>query len=282
MTAYPFVPGHEVVGEVVETGTAVTNFKTGARVGIGWQRSACLACEDCLAGKDNLCSQSTGVITHGRGGFGDHLVMDSRFCFALPDDIATEFGGPLMCGGITVYSGLRSAGMSSGQRIGIIGVGGLGHMAVQFAARLGNQVTVFTTSQDKAEEAARLGAHEAVIVRDGQLSRAPAKPFHLILNTAPVPIPAELYLNLLGSDGTLCFVGAPNQPISVPVFPLLVKRRRVMGSPIGSRGMILEMLETAARFGVQPVIEKFPMREANAAIEKVRKNTIRYRAVLLA
>jgi uncharacterized zinc-type alcohol dehydrogenase-like protein len=130
----------------------------GARVGVGWQRSACLHCKDCLAGNENLCDENTGVISHGHGGFADYLVMDSRFCFALPDGIQTDVAGPLMCGGITVYSALRHAGMSSGQHIGVIGVGGLGHMAVQFASKLGNTVTAFTTSAVKAKEAARLGA----------------------------------------------------------------------------------------------------------------------------
>ena len=282
MTTYPLVPGHEIVGEVVEAGSAVTHLKTGTRVGVGWQRSACLHCEDCLRGNENLCNEMTGVITHGHGGFADYLVMDSRFCFPLPEDISTESAGPLLCGGITVYAGLRHAGMSSGQRIGVIGVGGLGHMAVQFASKLGNVVTVFTTSEDKAREAARLGAHHAILVRGNELSQTPKRPFHLILCTAPASISSELYLNLLAADGTLCYVGVPSEPLSIPLFPLLVKRRRVMSSPIGGRAMMREMLETAAQFGVRPTIEKFPFGAVNRAIEKVRNNTIRYRAVLLA
>lgn len=282
MATYPLVPGHEVVGVVLETGAAVRHLKPGTRVGIGWQRSACLQCEDCLRGNDNLCDHSTGVISHGHGGFADHLVMDANFCFPIPADVATEHAGPLLCGGITVYSGLRHAGMGSGLRVGVIGLGGLGHLAVRFARALGNSVTVFTTSPDKAEEAAKLGAHDAILVRDGQLSRPPAKPFHILLSTVPAALPCDLYLNLLSGDGVLCFVGVPGAPVSVPVFPLLVKRRRIMGSPIGSRAMIREMLENAARFGVRPIIETFPMSGANDAIAKVRNNSIRYRAVLLA
>jgi uncharacterized zinc-type alcohol dehydrogenase-like protein len=281
MTRYPLVPGHEVVGSVAATGAAVSALAVGVRVGIGWQRSACLECEDCLRGNDNCCSGSTGVISHGYGGFADHVVMDSRFCFPLPDEIPTEFAGPLMCGGITVFGGLRAGGMSSGQRIGVIGVGGLGHLAVQFAARLGNHVTVFTSSEDKAEQATRLGADEAVLVRDGQLSRRPARPFHLILNTAPAVIPCGPYLELLATDGTLSLVGAPAEPLLVPVFPLLLKRRRIVGNPIGSRAQMREMLELAARLGIKPLIETFPLAQANAAIDKIRRNTIRYRAVLV-
>jgi alcohol/geraniol dehydrogenase (NADP+) len=279
---FPLVPGHEVVGEVAEAGSNVSHLRPGTRVGVGWQRSACLHCTDCLRGNENLCSQATGLISHGHGGFADHLIVDSRFCFPLPEDLPTDLAGPLLCGGITVYSGLRFAGMSSGQRIGIIGVGGLGHLAVQFAHKLGNDVTVFTTTQDKAETAGRLGAHDAILVRRSEFSRLPDKPFDLILSTVPAAIPCDIYLNLLGSDGVLCFVGVPSESLSIPLFPLLVKRRRVMASPIGGRAMMQEMLETAARFGVQPMIERFPLADVNTAVAKVRHNAIRYRAVLLA
>jgi uncharacterized zinc-type alcohol dehydrogenase-like protein len=279
---YPIVPGHEVVAEVLEIGSSVTHLRAGARVGVGWQRSACLHCPDCLKGDENLCAASTGVISHGRGGFADHLVMDSRFCFALPDDLATNVAAPLLCAGITVYAALRAAGMRSGQQIGIIGVGGLGHLAVQFASKLGNRVTVFTTTDDKAEHAARLGAHEAIIVRRGELSAKPARPLDLILSTVPTAIPCDAYLNLLGSDGTLSFVGVPDAPLTIPVNLLLAKRRRVMASPIGGRAAMVEMLETAARFGIQPLIETFPLGDVNTALTKVRRNTVRYRAVLTA
>ncbi|NGO39677.1 NAD(P)-dependent alcohol dehydrogenase [Limisphaera ngatamarikiensis] len=279
---YPLVPGHEVVGEVVAVGPLVTHLSPGMRVGIGWQRSSCGQCEDCLRGQDHLCDQSQGVITHGHGGFASHLAVDARYCFPLPNELPTEAAGPLLCGGITVYSALRAAGMGSGLRIGIIGMGGLGHMAIQFASRLGNHVTAFTTTEAKAREAAQLGAHDAILIRNDQPSRRPDRPLHIILNTAPVPTPVEPYLDLLASDGVLCYVGAPTAPISVPIFPLLVKRRRIMGSPIGSRATILEMLENAARFGVLPRVETFPMSKVNDALNRVRQNQVRYRAVLLA
>jgi alcohol/geraniol dehydrogenase (NADP+) len=281
LTDYPLVPGHEIVGEVLEKGSALSHLKSGQRVGVGWQRSSCLHCEDCLRGNENLCDANTGLITHGHGGFANHVLVDGRFCFPLDDGLPTEFAGPLMCGGITVYSGLRYAGMTSGQRIGIIGVGGLGHLAVQFASKLGNTVTVFTTSDEKAHQAARLGAHESIIVRRGALAHQPKKPLDLILSTVPTSIPCELYLDLLGSDGTLCFVGVPNEPLAIPLFPLLLKRRRVMASPIGGRAMMRAMLDLATRFGIQPTIERFPMSEVNTAIAKLRRNSLRYRAVLV-
>ena len=280
MTSYPFVPGHEVVGHVIEKGSMVS-LKTGARVGIGWQRSACLECDDCLRGNENLCAHSTGVITHGHGGFADHIVMDSRFCFVLPDGVADESAGPLMCGGITVYSALRHAGMTSGQHIGVIGVGGLGHMAVQFAAKLGNRVTAITSSYDKAEEAAKLGAHDALIIpRGGQPAKKPSRPFDIILNTSPAVIDMGMFINFCAADATIALVGAPNDPQSFPVFPLLSKRIRIMGSPIGGRAIMRDMLRISDEYGIVPVVEQFPLSEVNTALGKVRDNTIRYRAVL--
>lgn len=280
MTTFPLVPGHEAVGEVVETGRDVAHLKPGMRVGVGWQRSACLQCKDCLSGNENLCAQLTGVITHGHGGFADYLLMDSRFCFPLPEGIESRVAGPLLCGGITVYSALRHAGMTSGQEIGIIGVGGLGHMAVQFASRLGNRVTVFTTSDDKAEFAARLGASEAIVTRGGRPPENIKRPLDILVSTVPASLDWGAYMNLLGTDGTLSFVGLPDQPISVGIDKLLFQRRRIMASPIGGRAIIMDMLDAADRFGVAPIVETFPLSECNTAIEKVRTNTIRYRAVL--
>jgi uncharacterized zinc-type alcohol dehydrogenase-like protein len=282
MAQYPLVPGHEVVGEVVEAGSGVKHLKTGQRVGVGWQRSACLTCTDCLRGNENLCSANQGVIVGHHGGFADHMVMDSRFCFPLPEGIATEAGGPLMCGGITVYSALRFAGMTSGQEIGVIGVGGLGHMAVRFASRLGNRVTAFTTSRDKAEFASRLGAHEAIVVEDGKVPQTLRRPLQIIINTVPLHLDWNAYLNLLDSDGVLTFVGVPAGPSQIDLMNLLFKRRRVMASPIGGRAVMEDMLINADRFGIEPIVETFPLSDCNAAVTKVRDNTIRYRAVLLA
>jgi uncharacterized zinc-type alcohol dehydrogenase-like protein len=281
MSQYPLVPGHEIVGEVVECGAAVFHLKAGDRVGIGWQRSADLTCLDCLHGDDNLCDSSTGVISHGHGGFADALVMDSRFCFPLPAGLPSESAGPLLCGGATVYSALRNAGMSSGQKIGIVGVGGLGHMAVQFASKLGNEVTIFTSSQDKANEAARLGAANAIITPAGERPRTKER-FDIILNTAPAELDWNGFLKLLASNGTLSFVGLPGGPAEIDLNLLLGKQRKVTASVIGSRGRITEMLQVADRYGIAPIVEQFPLAEVNAALQRVRDNTIRYRAVLKA
>ena len=153
---YPVVPGHEAVGTVVEVGPLVSHLTPGDRVGVGWQSGACLHCRDCLRGNAQMCEvDNRATILHQYGGFGDHMTVDSHFAFPIPDGLPSEAAGPLLCGGITVYSGLRHAGMTGGQEIGVIGIGGLGHLAVQFAAKLGNRVTVFTSSPDKAEFAAQ-------------------------------------------------------------------------------------------------------------------------------
>lgn len=280
---YPLVPGHEIVGEVIELGPQVTHIKKGDRVGIGWQSGACLHCDDCLNGNENLCAENKGVISHGYGGFADHVQIDSRFCFVIPKNISSEVAGPLMCGGITVYGALRHAGMTSGQEIGVIGVGGLGHMAVQFAARLGNRVTAFTTSKDKAEFAAKMGAHDAIVTASGA-PKPPKRGFDIIISTVPVNLDHNPYVDMLRADGTLTFVGfpAPTTLVNIALAKLLFKRRRIMASPIGGRGLIRDMLDVADRFGVVPVIEKFPLQQCNEALQKVRDNKVRYRAVLMA
>jgi len=279
-TKYPMVPGHEVVGEVLETGRLVEHLKSGDRVGVGWQRGSCMHCEDCLRGDEILCDENTTTIGDGYGGFCEHLLHDARFTYKLPDGVASENGGPLLCGGVTVYGALVAAGMKPGDHVGVIGIGGLGHMAIQFASKLGARVTALTTSPDKAEEAAKLGAHEAITGKGGDFDKQPKRPFDLLVSTAPVMFDYMPYIDMLGSDGTLCFVGLTSDPLTVPIFPLLVKRRRVMANPLGGRHVHRDMLRIADEFGIEPVTETFPMSKVNDAIQKVRENTIRYRAVL--
>lgn len=281
MSRYPLVPGHEVIGKVVAMGEAVEGLALGQRVGIGWQASACMTCPDCLAGNENLCDANKGLIVTGGGGFASHVKVDGRFAFPLPEGLPPE-ASPLLCGGVTVYSALRAAGMRSGQQIGVIGLGGLGHMAVLFASRLGNSVTVFTTTPAKAEQARQLGADVAVLLpRDGRAPK-PNQRLHILLVTVSQSLDWQGFLEWLGSDGTLAIVGAVAKPLEIPLWALLRKRRRVMASPIGGRAIMIEMLDLAARLGIRPQVEAFPMKEVNSAIEKVRNNQIRYRAVLTA
>ena len=277
---YPLVPGHEVIGEVAEIGPQVTHLKVGDRVGVGWQRSSCLQCRDCLRGNENLCDENQALIVTGPGGFADYLMVDSRFAFPIPKGIDSKIAGPLLCGGITVYAGLRNAGMGSGQEIGILGIGGLGHMAVQFAKKLGNRVTVFTTSQDKAEFAHKMGADEAIVVGKGEIPQAPSSKLDILLSTVPAALDWAPYIDFLDSGSALAFVGLPEAPLSIPSFPQLMKQRRIVTSLIGGRAMINEMLAIAEKFEIEPMVEVFAIAQANEAMQKVRDNQVRYRAVL--
>lgn len=278
ISKYPLVPGHEIVGRVIDVGNEVKHLKIGDRVGVGWQAYSCMECEECLHGKENLCEKNIGTIVGRHGGFAKHVQVDGRFAFRIPDSIESHNASPLMCAGITVYSALRYAGMTSGQHIGVIGVGGLGHLALQFANKLGNKVTVFTTSQDKAEFALNLGASE-VVLNPTPKDRLKDK-LNIIINTVPADLNWKYFIEQLKTDGTLTFVGVPPKPIQIHVGLLLDQRKRIMASPIGGRAMIVEMLKVAAEHEIFPVTEVFEKEECNEAVEKVRKNTIRYRAVL--
>lgn len=277
---FPMVPGHEVAGEVVRVGSAVQRLKPGSRVGVGWQAGACLECNDCLRGHENICDKSRSLINTEYGGFADHLKVDARFAFSLPGDIEAKMAGPLMCAGATVYAALRSGGMSSGQRIGVVGVGGLGHIAVQFANKLGNDVIAFTGSSDKAEFASRLGAKDAVVVPRGGKVPGDGRKLDIILVTSGEELDWGSYLGQLDSGGALVLVAITFKPISIPVLAMIGKQRRIMASLIGSRASINEMLSLAARLEVRPIIETFPLAQASEAVSRVRENKVRYRAVL--
>jgi len=281
---YPLVPGHEVVGEIVEVGAQVEHLRVGERVGVSWQCASCGVCRDCLRANENLCDGNKALILDGYGGFADFVQLDARWVFPLPESIPTPLAGPLLCAGVTVYASLRDAGMGSGQRIGVIGIGGLGHLGVQFAAKLGNRVTAFTTSSDKANFARELGAHDAVILpRDGKFP-SPPKPeerLDILLVTATADLDWAGALEWLDSDGALSVASVPDHDLQIPVFALQNKRRRVTGSNVGSRHVILETLRIAAQYDVRPLVETFGFEQANEAMEKVRQNAVRYRAVLV-
>ena len=281
---YPLVPGHEVVGEVVAVGANVEQFKIGARVGVSWQCASCGHCRDCGRGNENLCDDNRALILDNYGGFADFVQLDARWVFPLPGVLETHLAGPLLCAGVTVYASLRDAGMSSGQNIGVVGIGGLGHLAVQFAAKLGNRVTAFTTSADKADFARELGAQSAVILpRDGKFPPPPARDERLdiLLITATADLDWAGALEWLGSDGALSVASVPDSDLQIPVFALQNKRRRVTGSNVGSRHIVLETLRIAAQYDVRPIVETFSFEQANEAMERVKNNDVRYRAVLV-
>ena len=266
---FPLVPGHEIVGTVV----AGRAFAPGERVGVGWQRNSCGECEYCRAGEQVLCPKTEATCQGNFGGFADRIRVNERFAFRIPAELPSETAAPLLCGGVTVYTPLRTHA-AKGSRVGVIGIGGLGHLALQFAKALGFEVTAFSRVADKEPEARQFGA-------DHFLAGDPAKgSLDLILNTAHAAPDMEAYLGALCHKGVFCQLGAASSPLVVPSMPLIVGGRSVTGSAIGSPSVIREMLTFAARHGIAARPEVVPMREANEALDKTRRNQARYRMVL--
>jgi len=280
ISQYPFIPGHEIIGTVQATGAEVASVEVGQRVGLGWQSNSCGVCEWCTQGLENLCPASEGTCVHRHGGYADSVRANARFVIPIPEALESENAAPLLCGGITVYSPLRLHGVNPSSRVGVVGIGGLGHLAIQFARTFGAEVTAFSTSVAKEEEARALGAHNFVNSRDLKAMKDVAGAMDLILNTANADQEWGVYAAALRPTGTLCFVGVPPSPISVHAFPLISGQRAISGSPIGSPYRLKEMFDVAARHGVRATTEPFPMAQANEAIDKVKKGKVRYRAVL--
>lgn len=279
-SSYPLVPGHEVIGTIHQVGSGVTQLKPGQRVGIGWQSDSCGECEWCSRGEENLCARAAPTCVGRHGGFADFIRVNSRFAIPVPDALSSEGAAPLLCGGITVFSPMRAAQLGPQHRVGIIGIGGLGHMALQFARAFGTEVTAFSTSADKEAEAKRMGAHHFVATKDPQALKKLGGSFDFILSTVNADLPWLDYVSALRPYGNLCFVGAPPSNFSVPVFPLISGNKRISASNTGSVAGLREMLQVAARHGVKAQTERFPLAQVNQAISRVSKNEVRYRAVL--
>lgn len=280
MTAWPFVPGHEVVGTVTERGAEVRHLALGQRVGVGWQAGSCHACEWCHAGEENLCGRSSGTCVQRYGGYAEALTVDARFAVPIPEGLPSGAAAPLLCGGVTVYSPLRQFGIRAHHRVGIVGIGGLGHLALQFARALGADVTAFTSTAAKEAEARSHGAHRVVITSTPGALAAEAGTLDFVLVTASADVDWLGYLGALRPKGALCVVGAAPKPLEIPAFALIGGQKQVAGSVIGSPAVILEMLGVAARHGIRAQVEGFPMARVNEAIAKVREGRVRYRAVL--
>ncbi|MBU8934145.1 MAG: NAD(P)-dependent alcohol dehydrogenase [candidate division Zixibacteria bacterium] len=280
MTAYPIVPGHEIAGTVAAVGKSVQNVKPGDRVGLGWYSKSCMICDTCLAGDHNLCASSESTIVGRHGGFGDKVRCHWSWVIPIPDKLEIKSAGPLFCGGITVFNPIVQFDVKPTERVGVIGIGGLGHMAVQFLSKWGCHVTAFTSSSGKAEEARRFGAHEIVDSRDDKALEAAAGSQDFLLVTANVTLNWPLYLNTLRPKGRLHFVGAVLEPLAIPVFSLLMGQKSVSASPLGSPATTKEMLQFCTRHGIEPQIEVFPMSKVNEALDHLRAGKARYRIVL--
>ena len=280
MTVYPFVPGHEGIGRVVARGPQALGLSVGQRVGIGWNAHSCLHCAQCIAGRQHLCAQVQGTITGRHGAFADRVRCHWVWAVPLPDALSAADSGPLLCGGITVYSPLELLGIRPTDRVGVIGIGGLGHMALKFCHAWGCEVTAFTSSASKEEEARAFGAHRVVSSRDTAAIQALAGTFDLILDTVNATLDWNALLAALAPGGHLHVVGAALEPIPIPAFALISGQKSVSGSPTGSRGSIDTMLAFAARHRIAPQTEHFPMSRVNDAMDHLRAGKARYRIVL--
>ena len=278
---YPFVPGHEAVGTVVAMGPEAKGLAIGQRVGIGWSSSSCLSCHECLSGDHNLCAHKQETIVGRYGGFADRLRAQWTWVRPLPDALELATTGPLLCGGVTVFAPFLKHKISPTARVGVIGIGGLGHMALQFANKWGCEVHAFTTSDSKEAEAHRLGAHFVHNTkRDGVFQKI-AGSLDLIISTINVPLDIPGVLGTLAPNGRLHVVGAILEPMPVPAFGLISGQKSLSGSPTGSPTTISTMLEFSARHAIAPITETFPMSQVNEALEHLRSGKARYRIVLI-
>ncbi len=280
ISQYPFIPGHEIIGKVLAAGSDVKFLEVGQRVGLGWQSNSCGHCEWCVKGQENLCPAAGATCVHRHGGYADRVRANARFVVPVPDAIESEHAAPLLCAGITVYNPLRINGVNPSSRVGVVGIGGLGHLAIQFARVFGAEVTAFSTSPAKEEEARALGAHRFVNSLETKAMKETTGSLDFIITTVNAEQDWGAYLQALRPNGTLWFVGVPPKPVSVQAFPLISGLRTIGGSPVGSPSRLREMFDVAARHGVKATTELFPMSKANQAIEKVKKSKVRYRAVL--
>jgi len=280
LSKYPFIPGHEIVGTVTAVGSAVTDRQLGERVGIGWQADSCGICEWCRQGDEHLCAKSQPTCIGRNGGYADAIRVNSRFAIPVPEVLASENVAPLLCGGITVYSPLRNHLARPSSRVGVIGIGGLGHMAIQFARAFGCEVTAFSTSKDKEAEARELGAHNFVNTLDTGALKKVGSSFDLILSTVSADQDFQGFVNALRPKGNLVILGASPSPLQIAGFSLIMGQKAIAGSPTGSPRDLHEMLDVAARHNIKAITESFKMKDANEAVKRVKNNKVRYRAVL--
>lgn len=279
-TEYPVVPGHEVVGKIAQIGSNVSNLAIGQIVGLGWHAGFCDRCSMCHSGDHNLCASAQPTVIGHHGGFADKVRAAGNSVVVIPDGIDLESAGPLFCAGITVFNPLVQFDIKSTDKVAVIGIGGLGHLALQFLNAWGCEVTAFTSSADKREEALALGAHQTLNSRDEAEITEAAGRFDFIISTVSVKLDWNLYLSTLAPRGRLHFVGAVLDPLDIAVFPLLLGQRSVSGSPVGSPETMVKMLEFAKLHHIKPKVEKFGFDKVNEAIARLRNGDAHYRIVL--
>ncbi len=285
-TVYPCVPGHEIVGRVAKVGSGVTAFKVGDLAAVGCMVDSDRTCPACRDGLEQFCPNFTLTYNfpdkHGTapvtyGGYSDSIVVDERFVLHVPSNLNLAGAAPLLCAGITTYSPLKHWGVTKGKKVGVVGLGGLGHMGVKFAHALGAHVVVFTTSPGKKEDALRLGADEVVLSRDANAMQKHAGSFNFILDAVSANHDINAYISLLARDGNLTLVGAPEKPLSVSAFGLIMGRRSLSGSPIGGIPETQEMLDFCGKHNITSDVEVIPIQKVNEAYERLLKSDVKYR-----
>jgi len=284
-TVYPIVPGHEIVGRVSKVGSAVTQFKPGDLAAVGCMVDSDGTCPECRAGFEQFCPNMTltfnspdkdlGGVTYG--GYSESIVVDQRFVLRVPSNLNLAGTAPLLCAGITTYSPMRHWGVAQGRKVGVVGLGGLGHMGVKIAHALGARVVVFTTSPKKKEDALRLGAEEIIVSRDANDMQKHAESFDFILDTVSAEHDINAYLNLLRRDGNITLVGAPSKPLAVAAFALIPRRRSLSGSNIGGIAETQEMLDFCGKHNITADVEVIPIQKVNEAYERLLKSDVKYR-----
>jgi len=279
-TQYPFVPGHEVIGTISAVGDNISSLKVGQRVGLGWHSAYCQSCHSCHSGDHNLCPDASSTIAGRHGGFADKVRAQATAVVALPEGVNPDSAGPLFCGGITVFNPLVQFDIKPTSKVGVIGIGGLGHIALQFLNAWGCEVTAFTSSESKKVEALEMGAHSVLDSSDKKALEAAASRFDFIISTVNVKLDWNAYIATLAPKGRLHFVGATLEPLDIGVFPLIGGQRSVSGSPVGSPAVIKTMLDFAAHHKIEPITEYFRFDQVNEAIQRLRDGKAHYRIVL--
>ncbi len=282
ISEYPLVPGHEVVGRIVAAGKEVSGLAVGQRVGVGWLCGACLDCRSCNAGEDNLCAEPKRTCVANVGGFASRIRVDSRFSHPIPRGLGDLQAAPLLCAGVTVYSPLKRLLPRTGRDIGVVGLGGLGHLAVQYASRMGHRVTAIVRGPGREKDAGTLGAQFYLDNTDGGQMAAAEAAFDLLLVTVSADLDWSVYMRLLKPNGTLCLVGMPAATITVEIDNFVGEQKILTGSSIGSRDMTREMLEYSAANEVYPWVVQMPMDQVNEALKILADGEARYRIVLTA
>ena len=280
MTTFPIVPGHEVIGEVVAAGNAVKSIKVGDKVGVGWFSGSCMSCHECMDGSHHLCSSAEFTIGGRHGGFADYIRSHWAWTIPLPEGINLEKAGPLLCGGITVFNPILIAGVKATDKVGVIGIGGLGHMALKFLNKWGCEVIAFSSNPDKKESILEMGATKVVDSTNPEELAKIAGSLNFILNTTNVTLDWNSYLVALAPKGKFHNVGAVLEPMAIPAFTLLTGEKSVSGSPLGSPALTRTMLEFCVRHDIYPITEEFPMKQVNEAIAHLESGKARYRIVL--